>query len=782
MPAILVNDVSPVISYVATAAQTLFAVPFEFFNVADIIVERAGVQLAYSPSPANNNQYSVTGANAEGGGSITLGGAGAIAGETIVVYRDIAIERLANYPETGPMAVRSLNAEQAKHIGMMQQLERDIGRSVTVPIGESSIDIPTAANRANKYLFFDNVGNPEVSTGVSTDPSLRVELAASSGSTLVGSNDGASGTLWTTVAGFIAYLRSSIGSSIVGFLQAGTGAVVRTAQDKMRENRTVRDYGAATDGTTNARPAFVLADAVGPMVISEGNYLISSSITITNNVRFSKGAKLIIPTGVTVTFNGHVDAGVFQIFQCTGTGAVVLSADKNFVGYAEWWGAVANISSGGVPAANSIAINAAIVALAKVQLMPFDYYISATIKHNTANGWLCGAGGKWNSPNGLRATRIVMMDGSTNVLQIGPDSNPGSIGLFRQGIKVTGIFVTRAVAPVISSACASILMQFVLEAYCEDVAAYDSMDSWQFNGTVHCIINRCAAHRVSAGTGGTDSWKGFNVIGTSGIAAGGNASLYLSYCHADDNRTSVVNGIGFFANGKFTDCFWIECETVSCTVGMQVIGNSAATNDFGGNDLMILHSINDAFKVYGIEIKDLGVSSNVEVVAPYCGPGVGSTAAIKIANAYGVVVTGGQMIMGVATGASAAIRIENSKSCVIDGTLISEITLAGVVVDTCTSCNISPVLKNSTVSGAEAIYIFGASTANKFNAIVSGNASGFTYGYRVNGTTDARNEYNCTGINSAVIAGGSGNKLERNGVQITATGLTGTNLASGVMT
>ena len=735
MPAILVNDVSPVISYVATAAQTLFSVPFEFFNVADIFVERAGVQLAYSPSPANNNQYSVTGANAEGGGSITLGGAGATAGETVVVYRDIAIERLANYPETGPMAVSSLNTEQAKHIGMMQQLERDIGRSVTVPIGESSVDIPTAANRANKYLYFDGVGNPVVSDGVSSN-----------------------------------------------FVQTGTGAVVRTAQDKMRENRTVRDYGAATDGTTNARPAFVLADAVGPIIISEGNYLISSSITITNNVRFSEGAKLIIPTGVTVTFNGHVDAGIFQIFQCTGTGAVVLSADKNFLGYAEWWGAIANISSGGVPAANSIAINAAIVALAKVQLMPFDYYISATIKHNTANGWLCGAGGKWNSPNGLRATRIVMMDGSTNVLQIGPDSNPGSIGLFRQGIKVTGIFVTRAVAPVVSSACTSVLMQFVLEAYCEDVAAYDSMDSWQFNGTVHCIINRCAAHRVSAGTGGTDSWKGFNVIGTSGIAAGGNASLYLSYCHADDNRTSVVNGVGFFADGKFTDCFWIECETVSCTVGMQVIGNSAVTNDYGGNDLTILHSINDAFKVYGIEIRDLGVSSNVEVISPYCGPGVGATAALRIANAYGVVVMGGQMIMGIATTASAAIRVENSKSCVINGTLISEITLSGVVVDNCTSCNIAPVLKNSTVSGAEAIYIFGASTANKFDAIVSGKASGFTYGYRVNGTTDAQNEYNCTGINSAVIAGGSGDKLVRNNVQITATGLTGTNLASGVMT
>jgi lysophospholipase L1-like esterase len=194
MPAILVNDVSPVISYVATAAQTLFAVPFEFFDVGDIVVERAGVELVYSPTPANNNQYSVVGANVEGGGSITLGSPGATLGETIVIYRDVPIERLANYPETGPMAVRSLNAEQAKHIAMMQQLERDVNRSVTVPIGESSIDLPSAAERAEKILTFDAAGAPstEFDIGLLTGsvissgaaPAQNIEFTATAGQTV----------------------------------------------------------------------------------------------------------------------------------------------------------------------------------------------------------------------------------------------------------------------------------------------------------------------------------------------------------------------------------------------------------------------------------------------------------------------------------------------------------------------------------------------------------------------------------------------------------------------
>lgn len=249
MPAILVNDVSPVISYTATAGQTLFSVPFEFFAVQDIVVERAGVTLTYSPTPANNNQFSVIGANLEGGGSITLGSPGATLGDKIVIFRDVAIERLANYPETGPMAVRSLNAEQAKHIAMMQQLERDIGRSVTVPIGESSVDIPTAAVRANKYLFFDNVGNPQVSNGVSTDPSLRLELAASAG------------------------------SALVGFSHASTYAA-GTLGAKLKEAPSIKDapYNAVGDGIANDTNAILAAVAYmestgNPVFVPPGTYL-----------------------------------------------------------------------------------------------------------------------------------------------------------------------------------------------------------------------------------------------------------------------------------------------------------------------------------------------------------------------------------------------------------------------------------------------------------------------------------------------------------------------------
>jgi hypothetical protein len=49
------------------------------------------------------------------------------------------------------------------------------------------------------------------------DAALRADLATASGSALVGADDGSGGSLFTTVAGFVAKLRSSSGSSVIGF-------------------------------------------------------------------------------------------------------------------------------------------------------------------------------------------------------------------------------------------------------------------------------------------------------------------------------------------------------------------------------------------------------------------------------------------------------------------------------------------------------------------------------------------------------------------------------------
>lgn len=234
--AILINDVTPYARYTATAGQTLFTVPFEFFNESDLIVLMNDVTLTYSPTPADETQYSVTGANQEGGGSITLGAPGASLNDDVVIYRAIPIARSANYPETGPMAIASLNTEQAKHIGIMQQLQREADRAVLLPLGEAGFELPAAADRASKVLAFDANGDP-----LAADAATHLAPLGAFGVTLV-ANATAADARSDLGINSAAELAAPAGSALVGFLQAGTGAVARTAQAKMRETYTDTDF------------------------------------------------------------------------------------------------------------------------------------------------------------------------------------------------------------------------------------------------------------------------------------------------------------------------------------------------------------------------------------------------------------------------------------------------------------------------------------------------------------------------------------------------------------
>jgi len=157
--AITISDTEPRVQYTATAGQTSFSVPFEFFTNADIKVFNGTTQLSYNASPSSASQYSVSGAGVSGGGSITLGGSGATLNDTITIYRDLAIARSTDFPTSGAFQISSLNDELDKIIAMCQQLERDLKfspKAAATTANTFDITFPNLA--ANKVLSVNSAG------------------------------------------------------------------------------------------------------------------------------------------------------------------------------------------------------------------------------------------------------------------------------------------------------------------------------------------------------------------------------------------------------------------------------------------------------------------------------------------------------------------------------------------------------------------------------------------------------------------------------------------------
>jgi len=162
--AILINDNSARVQYTATTNQTVFTVPFEFFANSDLKVYNGSALLTFASSPANANQYNVSGAGVTGGGTIALGSPGAALGNIITIVRSLPIERTSDFPLSGPFNIEALNTTLDKMTVMLQdvdtKLEQRVPRLAENDTPNTLSTIPTVDQRKNKLFYWDTNGQP----------------------------------------------------------------------------------------------------------------------------------------------------------------------------------------------------------------------------------------------------------------------------------------------------------------------------------------------------------------------------------------------------------------------------------------------------------------------------------------------------------------------------------------------------------------------------------------------------------------------------------------------
>lgn len=262
--------------YFATSGQTVFPYTFEIFDKGDIVV------IQNSTTLAEGTNYTVSGVGNDNGGNITLL-VGATAGDTITVYRDMAYQRTTDYQTSGDFLAQEVNDDFDRLWLAVQQNEEVDTRAVRKPITDAdsvNMELPSAADRANKLFSFDASGNVQA-------------IATTAGD-----------------AGSIVYQADY------------TGSVQRTVQTKLDEAVSVKDFGAIGDNTNDDTSAIqaALDSGATKVFFPTGTYKVTSEISasVTSNLSIvGDGARInVVATEIDNVLKITVGAAIDFVTVC----------------------------------------------------------------------------------------------------------------------------------------------------------------------------------------------------------------------------------------------------------------------------------------------------------------------------------------------------------------------------------------------------------------------------------------------------------------------------------
>ena len=322
--------------YIGSGAATVFPFAFKVFAAAEMQVAKLNTTSNVETILVLNTDYTVQlngDQNGTPGGTITLP-AVLSSGYNLTITSDIANLQPTDLTNQGGFYPEVITDALDRATIQIQQLDQN-SRAIKIPLSDGVLDMttPVVAERQGKYLAFDSLGLPVVSSGTGSDSALRTDLANA-----------------TAV---------SAGSRLSGFRQTGTGATARTVDAKLKDTFNIMDYAQGSwvpnDITKDFTPTFaaaiaaVAADGGGVLefVGSTTYYFLTRPPEITGGVslsgNFARIRKRYIETG-TGTYAGAegTKRGVFSFLGNTNNFTFI----ENFTFQNQAWDGVDDTGNG----------------------------------------------------------------------------------------------------------------------------------------------------------------------------------------------------------------------------------------------------------------------------------------------------------------------------------------------------------------------------------------------------------------------------------------------------
>ena len=165
-----IADNSPRVSYSVAqgVTQTSFTVSFEFFDNDDLNVYVDGVLKTLT------TDYTVTGGDGSTG-TVTISVTGASGGSTVVITRDIDLERTTDFPASGAFNIATLNTELDRIIAITADLNDLASRAITPTDYDPTVSytLPVVDDRKGRVLGFNSItGAVEAGPSIADTESL----------------------------------------------------------------------------------------------------------------------------------------------------------------------------------------------------------------------------------------------------------------------------------------------------------------------------------------------------------------------------------------------------------------------------------------------------------------------------------------------------------------------------------------------------------------------------------------------------------------------------------